>query len=167
MDFLNWENNQEITTKIGNEKIIFSDKIKKKAFLALFQDRNILITNKAVYFSKKIELKKRINIEYLYGITYSNGTNQFVIHFDENCFDFLILSEKRDKIIRLLNDLYEEIKKKELLFSIKPDSDLSKYVVFKKEKKTNPHLCKLDKNDLYPIKEFLKLKIACSKQDKK
>ena len=157
MDFLNWENNQEITTKIGNEKIIFSDKIKKKAFFPLFQDRNILITNKAVYFSKKIELKKRINIEYLYGITYSNRTNQFVIHFDENCFDFLILSEKRDKIIRLLNDLYEEIKKKELLFSIKPDSDLSKYVVFKKEKKTNPHLCKLDKNDLYPIKEFLKL----------
>ena len=94
-----------------------------------------MITNKAVYFSKKIELKKRINIEYLYGITYSNRTNQFVIHFDENFFDFLLLSEKRDKIIRLLNDLYEEIKKKELLFSIKPDSDLSKYVVFKKEKK--------------------------------
>ena len=116
MDFLNWENNQEITTKIGNEKIIFSDKIKKKAFLALFQDRNILITNKAVYFSKKIELKKRINIEYLYGITYSNRTNQFVIHFDENFFDCLILSEKRDKIIRLLNDLYEEIKKKNYCF---------------------------------------------------
>ena len=37
MDFLNWENNQEITTKIGNEKIIFSDKIKKKAFLLYFK----------------------------------------------------------------------------------------------------------------------------------
>ena len=78
---------------------------------------------------------------------------------NENDYDYLILSEKRDIIIQLLNDLYEEIKKKELLFSIKPDSDLSKYVSRKKERAENPYLCKLDKNDLYPIKKFFKLKL--------
>ena len=109
------------------------------------------------YFLKNTEIKRKIKIEDLYGITYSKSSNQFVIHMNENDYDYLLLSERRDIIIKLLNDLYEEGKKKELLFSIKPDSDLSKYVVSKKERKANPYLRKFDNNDLFPIKQFFKL----------
>ena len=50
MDFLNLDNNQAITIKIGNEKIKFSDKIKKKfGPFGKFQDRKFFITNIAMY----------------------------------------------------------------------------------------------------------------------
>ena len=137
MDFLNYQNNKEITLKLGKEKIKLSDKIKIKKFgiFSKFQDRNLLITNRAIYNFKNIELKGRIKIEDLYGITYSKNSNQFVLHFNENDYDYLFLSERRDIIIRLLNALYEEQKNKELLFSVKPDADLSKYVVSLEEGK--------------------------------
>ena len=161
MDFLNYQNNKEIARKLGNEKIKFSDKIKKKKFgiFSKFQDRNLLITNRAIYNFKNIELKRRIKIEDLYGITYSKNSNQFVLHSNENDCDYLFLSERRDIIIRLLNALYEEEEKKELLFSVKPDADLSKYVVTIEERKKNPYLLKMDKIDLFPLKEFFKRKL--------
>ena len=118
MDFLNFDKNQAITIKIGNEKIKFSDKIQKRKFgpFGKFQDRNFFITNIAMYFLKKNEIKRRIKIEDLYGITYSKSSNQFVIHMNENDYDYLLSSKRRDIIIKLLNDLYEERKKKNYCF---------------------------------------------------
>ena len=54
-DLLNYENEYEIKRKLGNEKIYYTDKIvkRKKGFLKGFftkdQDRNLLITNIAIY----------------------------------------------------------------------------------------------------------------------
>ena len=60
-DYLNLEDNYIIRIKLGDEKIYFSDKIKKKRFglFSYFQERNILITNIAVYNLEGIELKSR------------------------------------------------------------------------------------------------------------
>ena len=118
MDSLNYQNNKEIARKLGNEKIEFSDqiKIKKFGFFSKFEDRNLLITNRAIYNLKNIEIKRRIIIHDLYGITYSKNSNQFVLHSNENEYDDLFLSERRDIIIRLLNALYEEEKKKNYCF---------------------------------------------------
>ena len=157
-DLLNYENEPEIMQKIGSEKIYYSDKIvkRKKAFFGKDQERNLLITNTAIYNFKKKEIKRRIKLEDLYGITYARDTNQFVIHFNENDYDYLLISENRDKIICFLQYLYEKIKGADLLFSIKNDKDLTKYVVTKSERRKNPYLFKLDKNELTPIKEFFK-----------
>ena len=92
-DLLNLENDSNIKNKIGNEKIYFSDKIKKWKFgkiglLSKFENRNILITNLAIYNLKKNEIKRRIKIEDLYGITYSTASTQFIIHFNENDYDY-------------------------------------------------------------------------------
>ena len=156
MDFLNYKNNSEISYKLGSEIIIYSDHIQKESlsFFFKFEDRDLLITNRAIYILKNIELQRRAKIEDLYGITYSESSNQFVIHFNENDYDVLILSERRDFIIKLLYHLYKEISKKELFFSVKIDSDLSKYLVTKKERQQNPYLFKLDKIELFPIKEY-------------
>ena len=72
-DNLNIENIPNIRKRIGTEKIYYSDKIKKYKFgvFSKFQDRSILITDTAIYNLKKDELKRRIKIEDLYGITYS------------------------------------------------------------------------------------------------
>ena len=155
-DYLNLEDNYIIRIKLGDEKIYFSDKIKKKRFglFSYFQERNILITNIAVYNLEGIELKSRKKISDLYGITYSDQSNQFIIHFDKNDYDYLYESEKRDTIILLLQNLYVKLEKKDLLFSVKNEKDLSKYVVDKKERKKNPHLVKLDKNELTSIHKF-------------
>ncbi len=50
-DLLNYENEYEIKRKLGNEKIYYTDKIvkRKKGFFTKDQDRNLLITNIAIY----------------------------------------------------------------------------------------------------------------------
>ena len=155
-DLLNFENNGKIKQKLGNEKIMYSDKIQKKkfGFFGKFQDRILLITNKAIYNFKKTEIKRRIKIEDLYGITYSRQSNEFILHFNKNDYDYLFKSEKRNKIILLLQQLYESIKNQDILFTAKIEKDLSKYAVTKKERKGNPYLFKMDKSDLISIKEF-------------
>ena len=105
----------------------------------------------------KDELKRRVLIEDLYGITYSTSNNQFIIHFNENDYDFLFSSEKRDEIIIVLQKIFKKLKGKDITFSLKEDKDLSKYVVTLKERKYNPYLFKLDKNELISIEEFFKL----------
>ena len=156
MDFLNFQNNEEIKAKLGNENIKFSAKIKKKkmGLFPIFQDRNFIITNKAIYNFKKFKIKRRKRIEDLYGLTYSLKSNQFIIHFNENDYDYLLKSEKKDTIIILLENLYEQIKNQNLLFSIKDEEDLTHYVVTKKEWKYNPYSFKFDKRNIVPIKEF-------------
>ena len=154
---LGYENDPTIKNKIGNEKIFFSGKIEKKkfGFLGKFQGRNLLITNTALYIFKKTEIKQRKKIEDLKGVTYSRQSNEFVIHFNENNYDYLFKSENRNKIITILQSLYEKLKNEDLLFVAKIEKDLSKYVVTKKERKGNPYLFKMDNNDLTPIKDYL------------
>ena len=131
-DFLNIKHEPNILNYFGNEKILFSDNIKKFKFglISRFDNREIIITNRAVYFYKKKEIKRRVKIEDLYGITYSSESNQFVVHLNENDYDYLLMSEKREK-------------------------NLFKYVVSKKERRANPYLFKLDKNELTAIKDYL------------
>ena len=171
-DLLNLENDSNIKNKIGNEKIYFSDKIKKWKFgkiglLSKFENRNILITNLAIYNLKKNEIKRRIKIEDLYGITYSTASTQFIIHFNENDYDYLFQSDNRDKMIKMLQNLYENIKNQDILFSVKDEKELTKYVVNKKERRGNPYLFKLDKNCLKPIKEFFEENGGSGEQGKK
>lgn len=163
--FLNLE---KIKSKLGSEKILFFDKIKKKKFgiLEHFQIRNFIITDRAIYNFRKDEIKRRVKIEDLYGITYSTKSNQFILHFNENDYDYLFYSEKRDEIIILLQKLFKKIKNKDILFSLKEEKDLSKYVVQKKERKSNPLLFKLDKNNLTPIEEFFKIDKKEQKESK-
>ena len=106
-DLLNYENDQDMLKKIGNEKIYYSDKIEKYkfGFFAHFQKRNLVITEQAIYSFKNTDIKRRIKIEELYGITYSKLSNQFVVHLDQNDYDYILQSDNREKIILLLQNL--------------------------------------------------------------
>jgi uncharacterized protein (UPF0216 family) len=52
-DHLNFKNEKTIQQIIGDEELLFSDKLIKINRYGLSQERNILITNKAIYNLKK------------------------------------------------------------------------------------------------------------------
>ena len=155
-DFLNYENNHDFLKIIGNEKIYYSDRIEKYkfGFFAHFEKRNLVITDQAIYIIKINDIKRRIKIEELYGITYSKLSNQFVVHLDQNDYDYLFQSDNRDKIILLLQNLYSKLKIQDILFCVKQEQYLFKYVVRKNERKNDRTKFKLDKNEHIPIRDF-------------
>ena len=56
-DYLGFKNDSAIKSIVGDEKLLFSDKIIKVNRYGLSQERNILITDKAIY-----NLKRKSNI---------------------------------------------------------------------------------------------------------
>jgi hypothetical protein len=52
-DFLKFSDEKSLSKLIGDEELLFSDKINKINRYGLTQERNILITNKAIYNLKK------------------------------------------------------------------------------------------------------------------
>lgn len=52
-DYLNFSKDQSLTKIIKDEELLFTDKINKINRYGLTQERNILITNKAIYNLKK------------------------------------------------------------------------------------------------------------------
>lgn len=157
IDKLNFEDNSTIKEKIGDENIYFSDKV-NKINISIFtkkQERNFLITDQAIYNFKGTELKRRIKIEDLKCITIAKLSDEFIIHGNENEYDYLFVSTERKKIINILQAVYETLTHKNLLFCIKNDRELSKFLVTKKERKKNPKEFKIEKKELMSIKEFI------------
>ncbi len=52
-DYLNFGKEQSLSKIIKNEKLLFTDKINKINRYGLTQERNIIITEKAIYNLKK------------------------------------------------------------------------------------------------------------------
>ena len=157
IDKLNLGENPLIKEKLQDENIYFSDKVQKKnqSLITKVQERNFVITDLAIYNFKGNDLKRRIKIEDLKAITISKLSDQFIIHGNQNEYDYLFISPRRTKIINILQNVYENLTQKDLLFCIKNDKDLSKLVVTKKDRKKNPHLFKIEKKELMSIKEFI------------
>ncbi len=53
-DYLNLKNEKDLSSIIGDEELLFSDKVIKINRYSLSQERNIIITNKAIYNLKKM-----------------------------------------------------------------------------------------------------------------
>ena len=139
------------------KKFFFSDKCQKKS-VALFsknQERNLVVTDSAVYNFKGNEMKIKINIESLKAITISNTSNQMIIHFIQDFYDYLIIYPDRKKLIKVLQSVYKSKKNQDLLFCKKNDQDLSQFVVTRKERTKNPYLFKINQNELSSIKDYI------------
>ena len=92
-DILKFQDNLEIKNEIGDELIYFSDKMKKKTveMFSKVVERNIVITDLALYNFKGKEIRRRIRIEDLKGITISKNSNQMIIHANQNEYDYLFM----------------------------------------------------------------------------
>ena len=134
-DKLDFKNNKNIKNAIGDEIIYYSDKILENT-LGIFskiKERNFLVTDNAIYNFKGNNLIRKTKIKDLRGITISMVSNQFIIHCNQNDYDYLYIYEDRKIIIRLLEYLYENSTNYFLLFSQKNEKDLSKFVVTEKK----------------------------------
>ena len=157
-DTLNFKNDPEIKAIIPHEDIYYSGKIIKvrQGLFSSNQDRVIVITNKAVYNLKVKERKRQIDMENIAGITVSKTSDQFILHCKNDEYDYLYLSKNRLKIIEILEAVYEATVQNELLFFIANEKDLTKYVINKKERRTNKkEMSKIDPKQLMSIREFI------------
>jgi hypothetical protein len=71
LDYLGFKNDPSLPSIIGEEELLFSDKLIKVNRYGLSQERNIIVTNKAIYNLKK--KSKYIFILFFYSLqkTYS------------------------------------------------------------------------------------------------
>ena len=171
-DKLGFQDNYNVKHILGKEQVLFSDKITKKQidtllskalfveFLEqyLFVERNIVVTDLAVYTFNGYEIRRRIKIEDLKGITISTTSDQFILHCNQNEYDELFIYPDRKKISKVLQSVYNKKTNEDLLFCKKTDKDLSKFVVGKKERPKNPYLFKINQNELTVIKKMKNLK---------
>jgi len=135
-DYLGFKNDSAIKSIIGDEKLLFSDKIIKVNRYGLSQERNILITDKAIYNLKRKISKRRIPLKIIFGITINKLTDEFVIHGTDAEYDYYYISHKRSQILQTIYSAYCELFPNEKFkFAALTEKSLKNYVTSKKEKK--------------------------------
>ncbi len=157
-DHLKLVKDPSIIKMISNETFLFSDEIAKKNKFGFNQSRYFILTDNAIYNLKSKKLKRRFEISKLKGITVSvaKGSQEFVIHGNEQEHDYLFLSKNKYIIIYILEKAYEKLRGKELDFIFTESSNLNNRMTTKKEKKANPKFSRMDDSELSDIKQFFK-----------
>ena len=123
-DFLNlWEDISLKKNIIREEIIQFSDKINKINRFGFKQERNILLTDKALYNLKKASLSRRIDYRNIDHITVSKLSDEIAIHCKDIDYDFRIVSSRKKMIIEVISKFYKQINNKEIeLFEVEEKS---------------------------------------------
>ena len=146
-DFLNLSQNYSVKTNITrDEEIQFSDKINKINKYNWWQERNIIITDKAIYNLKKLSLKRRIDLKTLIGITISKNSEEFVIHCKNIDYDYHYSSPRRKIIIEIISKNYEINVEQEIKLFELQDKNLNEYVTSKEEKEKQISYTRMPKN---------------------
>jgi serum/glucocorticoid-regulated kinase 2 len=155
-DLLNYSKDHNINANVTKgEKIEFSDKIIKINKYGFKQERNIVITDKAVYNLRKTYVRRRIDLKSIKGITLSKTSNEFVIHCKEEEYDYQYVSPKKKTIIEILAKCYLNINEEELkLFELNVDS-LSTFVTYKKDKKKNKNFSRMPRTNSISVAEYI------------
>lgn len=136
------------------EIIYYSDKIIKINRYNMSQERNFIITNKAIYNLKKKALKRRIDIATVRGVTISKMTDEFVLHGNDFEYDYDFVSQRRKKIVESLARSYQEVTKKDFKFCEIDAKALKNFVTLKKEKKKDPNFSRMPA-ELKPVNVYL------------
>lgn len=119
------------------------------------QGRIFIITNKAVYNFKKKEIKRRIEIGKVRGITITKSTDEIVMHGHDIEYDYHYVSSKRLTIIELLALTYYQETNEELPLILVNEKSLKNYVTKKDEKKKNIKFTKMPQSEQIKIKDYL------------
>jgi len=128
-DFLNlWEDLSIKKNIIREEEIQFSDKINKINRYGFKQERNILLTDKAIYNLKKTSLSRRIDYRNIDCIIVSKLSDELAIHCKDIDYDYRFVSSHKKMIIEIISKFYKRINNKEFeLFEVEEKS-LNDYV---------------------------------------
>ena len=154
-DLLNYGEDKDIQKMLGKEKIYYSDYITKINHYGMSQERVILLTDQAVYNLKKKSLKRKIPFSVILGITYSNSSDEFVLHGNDDEYDYCFVTPEKKVIITLITKLYLQNTKKMVKICEVPDKTLKNYITSKKDKKNNASFTKMNVKYLIDTKKFL------------
>ena len=155
-DFLKFSKDYKITNNITrDEEILFSDKIKKINKKGWNQDRNLILTDKAIYNLKKTALKRRIDYKIIIGISVSKISDEFVIHCEDIDYDYHFNSKRKKTIIEIITKNYEAIKGESLkLFEINL-TKLNTFVTTKKDKEKQQRISRMPTAGQVEVSEYL------------
>ena len=155
-DFLNFSNDHYIKTNLTrDENIEFSDKVIKINKYGIKQERNLIITDKALYNLKKTALKRRIDLKAIKGITLSKTSDEFVIHCNDEDYDYQFISSKKKTIVEILAKYYYNINGEELkLFELNVGS-LNTFVTSKKDKAKSKNSSRMPRTSCISIGEYI------------
>lgn len=154
-DYLDFFGDKSIKSIIKDEVIFFSDKVTKINRYGIGQERNILVTNLAIYNLKKKSLKRRIDTKSIRGITVSKITDEFVIHGNDFEYDYNYISPRKKKIIEFISKSYFEVLKKEMGLCELEAKSLKNVVTLKKEKKKDVNFSRMPDTFLIPVYNYL------------
>ena len=154
-DNLKWAKDKEILSIINKEILYYSNKITKINHYNISQDRFIVLTDEALYNFHKKKLKRRIKYDQIRGITYSKQNIEFVIHGNDDEYDYYYQSNDRNLILRFIAKFYEEQNGKTIKICEVSEKTLKTYVTGKKEKKKDKNFSKMDESKTINIKKFL------------
>jgi len=153
-DRLGWSMDQDISKIIGDEIIYYSNKILKYNSFSMKQERSFLLTNKCLYNILNKKVKRQMKYEEMLGITFSNQTNEFIIHADLG-YDFHFISPDKILIIFIISKCYENLTKKPIILCEVKDKSLKSYVTTKKDKRRNSAISRLDEKNKIDTQTFI------------
>ena len=136
IDSLNFTDDKEIKKLIEGEKLYYADLITKINHYGMNQERSIILTSKALYNMKKKTLKRKLVYNEILGITYSKVSFEFIIHGNNEEYDYYYISQDRNIIISIIAKLYEINNGKPLKICEVQEKTLNNFITSKKDKKS-------------------------------
>ena len=153
-DHLGWSTDKSILSIIGNEIIYYSNKVYKYNSLSMKQERCLLLTDQCLYNIEKKKVKRKMKYKEMLGITFSNQSNEFVVHALEG-FDFHFVSEEKFIIIYIIARCYEKIINESIIICEVKEKSLKQYITAKKFKRKDNKTTKLDKKYAIDTRTFI------------
>ena len=92
--------------------------------------------------------------EEMLGITFSNQSNEFVIHANQG-YDFHFVSPDKITIVYLIAKFYEKLMNKAIILCEVREKSLKQYVTTKKDKKKDINNSRLDENSIIDTQTFI------------
>ena len=143
-DMLSINEDKKLLNLLKNEKLYYSDVITKINLYWVSQERSIILTNTSLYNLKKKNLKRKIPYKEILGITFSNISNEFVVHGNKCQYDYHYNSNDKNLIISLITFFYDEKNNSALKLCEVPEKSLKNFVTGKKEKQKDYSYTKMD-----------------------
>ena len=153
-DFLNFSKDSEIITAINSEKILYSNKIQKMNSILFKKERNLIITDSAIYTFQNKKLKKSLKYNDIKALTFSSKSNEFILH-RKNQYDFHFSCSDKIKLICALIKAYEKKMQMPITLCEIKEKSLKQYATSKKEKKKDANMSRMDKNKIIDTQTFL------------
>ena len=154
-DNLKWAKDKEILSIINKEILYYSNKIIKINHFGVSQERYIVLTDVGLYNFQKKKVKRKIKYDQIRGITYSKISNGFVIHGNDDEYDYQYQSNEKFLILRFIAKFYEEQNNQPLKICAVSEKSLKNFVTMKKDKKKDKNFSKMDETKIINTKKFL------------